>query len=43
MQEIGENKRSLDMGNVNLQKQWEEKSNEKNIFEVFIKHVTSNY
>lgn len=32
MQEIGENKRSPDMENVNLQKEWEEKSNEKNVF-----------
>ena len=32
VQEIGENKRNPDMGNVKLQKEWEEKSNEKNIF-----------
>ena len=43
VQEIGENKRSPDMEKVNSQKEWQENSNQKNIFEVFIIHLSSNY
>ena len=43
VQEIGENKRSPHMEKVNSQKEWQEKSNQKKIFEVFIIHLSSNY